>query len=212
MNRGLLLVGAAGLILVLTCLSRPARTGRTRAHLHGGAATPTSSASTRIWPGGRRTEAVRLFPFPPGRITQAARLACAFTAAYTTHRYNQTPEEYVHRLAPMMTPQLRVVIERAAADPAELNQRQRTQEVSVGMARTEAIRTLGPGSIIFLIAATTRITTAYAARTEAAHYAVTLTSITAGPANGDSGWLVYDIEPARAGQAGDTGDTVGGTP
>jgi hypothetical protein len=141
----------------------------------------------------------------PGRISQAARLACVFTAAYTTHRYNQTPREYLQRLAPMMTPQLRPVIERTAADPAELNRRHRAQEVSVGRARAETIRTLGPDSITILITATTRVTTTYAARTEVAHYAVTLTT---GSTAGGGGWLVYDIEPAAAGQAGDTGDAT----
>jgi hypothetical protein len=204
MNRGLALVGVAGLILVLICLSWSTR--RNAGHgspmyPRGEAPAPGASARTRIRPGAASAEVVRLLPISPERISQAARLACAFAAAYTSHRYDQAPEEYLQRLASLMTPQLRATVEHAANDPAELNQRRRAQEISVGRADAETIRALSPDSVAFLVIATTHVTTTYTARTETARYAVTLT--TNGNASGD-GWLVYDIEPASAGQTGDS--------
>lgn len=204
MNRGLVLAGVAGLIFLLIWLSWP--THRNAAHVppaypRGEAPAPAASARTPVRADAASGEIVRLLPVSADRLTQAARLACSFAAAYTTHRYDQAPEEYLQRLTPMMTSQLRASVEHAAHDPAELNRRQRTQETSVGRAYAETIRTLGPNSVTFLVTATTHITTTYAHRIETAHYAVTLT--TSGNASG-ARWLVYDIEPASAGQTGDS--------
>jgi hypothetical protein len=103
----------------------------------------------------------------------------------------------------MISPQLRPAIERAAEDPATLDQRRRAQEVSAGQARPEGIRALGPSSITFLIAATEHVTTAHATRQDTIHYAVTLIRTS-------DGWLVYAIDLAATGDYGgsaDGGDT-----
>jgi hypothetical protein len=204
MNRGIVLVGVAGLFLVLLCVSWP--TLRHAGHVpptypRGEAPAPAASAGTPIRPDAASAELVRLLPVSPDRISQAARLACAFTTAYTSHHYDQTPEQYLQRFTSMMSPQLRATVEHAASDPAELNRRQRAQEIAVGRAHAQTLRTLGPDSVTFLVVATTHVTTTYATRTETARYALTLT--TSGSASGE-GWLVYDIEPASAGQAGDS--------
>ncbi|MCO5998464.1 hypothetical protein [Actinoallomurus rhizosphaericola] len=202
MNRGLLLAGTAGLVLVLVCLTwstrRPARPAHP-AHGPDRASRAPAAGATAVRPIRTAADAGRLLPFAPDQLARAAQLAQTFAAAYSTHRYNEPPAEYLQRLTPMMSPSLRAVIERAANDPAVAVQRQRTQEVCVGEARTEAIRELGPASITFVVTATEYVTTAYTARQDTARYAITLIPIT-----GD-GWKVYDIELAAAGQAGDSG-------
>lgn len=200
MNRGLLLLAATGLILVLVCLScsnrRPGRSAHP-AHGHGTSsrapAGPTASQPSRT-----AADAARLLPFPPEQLARAAQLAETFAAAYSTHRYNEPPAEYLQRLAPMMRPSLHAVIERTATDPAVVVQRQRAQEVTVGEARTDAIRELGPASITFVVTATEHITTAYANRQDTVRYAITLVPTAGG------GWRAYDVELAATGQAGDS--------
>ncbi|GAB3971380.1 hypothetical protein GCM10029978_046460 [Actinoallomurus acanthiterrae] len=197
MNRGLLLAGAAGLVLVLVCLSWSARRLGRAGHPAQGTSSAAVSPRRTMRPVNPAVQAERLLPFTPTQLTEAAQLAQAFVAAYSTHRYNESPTEYIERLAPMMRASLRAVIERTATDPAVLVQRQRAQEVAVAEARTEAIRELGPASIMFLVAATEHITTTYAARQDTARYAVTLTT-------GSDGWRVHDVELAAAGQSGDS--------
>lgn len=213
MNGRLLLAAAAGLLLILVCLTwslrrhqPPNRPGHT-AHPAGSSTSAQSSAANP--PGGSpappaAAEVNRLLPFPPGQIAVAAQLAADFTAAYTTHRYNEPPAAYVQRLAPMISPQLRPAIERAASDPATLTQRLRTQEISTGQARAETIRSLGPTSITFLVAATERIATTYAVRHDSIRYAVTVMRTS-------SGWQAYAIDLATTGEDGDT-PTRGDTP
>ncbi|MEV5704824.1 hypothetical protein [Actinoallomurus sp. NPDC052274] len=198
MNRGLLLAGAAGLVLVLVCLTWSTRRPTRPAHTpHGTSPRAPAGATASRWSRTAR-DAGRLLPFPPEQISQAARLAETFAAAYSTHRYNESPAEYLQRLAPMMSPSLRAVLERAAADPAVVVQRQRVQEVCVGEARAEAIRELGSASITFVVTVTEHITTAYATRQDTVRYAITLVPTTGG------GWKVYDVELAATGQAGDS--------
>jgi hypothetical protein len=152
------------------------------------------------------SDAQRLLPFTLSQISQAATLAAAFTAAYASHRYDETPSAYLTRLAPMMSPQLRPVIERAANDPATLIQRRRLQEITTAQAQAEAIRVLGPTSITFVITVTEHVATAHANRTDTGHYALTLTH--AGSGDGWDGWRVYAIELASTGNTGEITATL----
>jgi hypothetical protein len=204
MNRGLLLLGSVGLILVLVCLSCSNRSpGRSAHPAHGpGTSSRAPAGPTASRPSRTAADAARLLPFPPEQITRAAQLAQAFVATYSTHRYNEPPTDYLQRLAPMMSPSLRAVLERTATDPAVLVQRQRTQETTVAEARMQAIRELGPGSITFVVTAIEHLTTAYATRQDTIRYAVTTVGTTGG------GWRVYDVELAATGQAGDSGEGI----
>jgi hypothetical protein len=140
-------------------------------------------------------DAQRLLPFTPSQINDAAKLASTFTATYASHRYDETPSSYLARLTPMMSQQLRPVIERAAADPTALTQRRRLQQITTAQARPEAIRALGPTSITFLITVTEHVATAHANRQDTSHYALTLTQAA-------SEWQVYAIELAATGNTG----------
>ncbi|GLY86063.1 hypothetical protein [Actinoallomurus iriomotensis] len=143
-----------------------------------------------------------LLPFDGGQISQAAGLATRFAATFASHRYDETPSAYLNRLAPMMSPQLRTVVERAATDPATLTQRRRLQQITTAHARPEAIRALGPTSITFLVAVTEHVATAHANRADTDHYALTLTHAADQDDDGSGGWRVYAVEFASTGNTG----------
>lgn len=146
-----------------------------------------------------------LLPFTPGQISQAAALATTFAAAYASHRYDEPPTAYLNRLEPMIDPQLRPTIERAATDPATLTQRRRLQQITTAQAHSDAIRTLGPTSITFLVTVAEHVATAHANRTDTTPYALTLTA-TGNGTNGH-GWRVYAIELASTGNTGELATT-----
>jgi hypothetical protein len=156
-----------------------------------------------------------LLPFTDQQIAAAADLAARFTAAYATHRYDEPPQTYLNRLAPLTSTQLQPILARSATDGTVLNQRRRDREITTAHAHPEAIRTLGPTSITLLLTTTTHTTTQPPGQTgprqtpqalqqEKARYAVTVTR------KGD-GWQVYAIELAITGDAGEAA-TTGGLP
>lgn len=136
----------------------------------------------------------RLLPQSPARLQAAAALAARFAATYDTHRPGEPAGAWLARLAPMATRQLTGTLARAATNPAA------GPPAGSGQAIAERARDLTPASVIFTVQV--RAVTAAAdrpARTDA--FAVTVT------AQG-SGWAVYDIEPASAGDAGGTSDAA----
>ena len=222
------IVAVAGLLLAGITLS-----SRHHSHQSTRSAPPQPTASTAPStpqtttprPAGAAPEAApdaeRLLPFTDQQITAAADLATRFTAAYTTHRYDEPPQTYLNRLNPMTSAQLRPTLAQTATDPAILNQRRQRREVTTAQARAEAIRTLGPTSITLLLTTTTRTTKRPAdqqtapqqtpqetpqqipqqslqqdLQQETTRYAVTVTH------HGD-GWQVYAIELAVTGDTGD---------
>lgn len=198
MNTKAAAAGIALLVLVLVAVRCSHHTRTAEPATHQTSSSPTST------PASADGEAQRLLPFTPGQISQAADLAVRFAAAYASHRYDETPSAYLARLTPMLSPQLRPVIERAATDPATLTQRRRLQQITTAQARPEAIRALGPTSIIFLITVTEHVATAHANRTDASHYALTLTHTDPSDSgDGGDGWRVYAIELASTGNTGE---------
>jgi hypothetical protein len=154
--------------------------------------TPSARSGSPVDPG----QLEQLLPFTRNQITDAAELARRFTAAYATYRYDESPEQYLQQLTPMMSPQLRAPIWLTATDPTLRAQRQRTQAVTTGQVRLETIRSLGPSSIIFEVTAFQRTTTFRATGTETTHYSLTVI-------RHDNRWLVYAIELTTTGDNGD---------
>lgn len=202
MNRGLILTAAVGLVLLIGL----AMTTHRSPHPHQPTDDQARSArATRTAPGTSVGEAIRMLPYPPDQIAQAARRATEFVTAYSTHRYDESPAAYLARLTPMISPQLRPVIEREAGDPVTIDQRRRTQETSTARAHAKTIRMLGPSSITFEMTAIEHVTTSYANRDDTIRYAVTLT-------RPRDDWLVYAIELATIGEPGDTATGDSDTP
>jgi hypothetical protein len=203
-TRALTVVVFAGLLLAGLALSarhhpnQPAQSARQP----NSASTPPTSPPGSTTPASPGPE--RLLPFTHQQITAAADLATRFTAAYATHRFDETPRTYLARLTPMMSTQLQPVIAQAAIDPAILDQRRRHREITTAHAQAEAIRALGPTSITLLLTATTQTTGQQAAqwqatRQETRRYAVTVI-------RHDDGWQVYALELAATGDTGESGN------
>jgi hypothetical protein len=152
--------------------------------------TPRTRAAAPRRPGQRSCPAVPL-PVSPADLQGAAALAARFAVAYDTRRPGGTPIMWLARLRPMTTRQLSAALARTAATPALWPPGQ----VTAGHAVAEQIRDLTPVSVIFIVRVRESITTR-ADRT-AATDDLAVTVIRHG-----SGWAVYDVEPAAAGNAG----------
>ena len=129
-----------------------------------------------------------LLPVSPVQLQASAALAARFTTVYTTHRPGQTPGAWLARLAPMATAQLTATLARAAP--------WQSTAVTAGQVTAEQIRGLTPRSVTVTVGIRQSITASGGRRTVALGFAVTLT------AQPGTGWAVYDIEPADAGNAG----------
>ncbi|WP_395107259.1 hypothetical protein [Actinomadura sp. SCN-SB] len=200
----LILVAAGCVLLTATLLAHRHRTQPGRTPAQGtprppatAASTPDSIASTR--PSMAAAEIVRLLPFRQEEIAAGVQVARRFTAAYGTWRYNEDPRQYLARLTPMASDQLRPQLERAATDPTTTSHRRRLHQTSTGQARAEAIRGLGPTSITVILTGTQHLATPHTAWQDTSRYAVTLTHHGRG-----RGWRVYAFDLAATGDAGDT--------
>ncbi|TDB91227.1 hypothetical protein E1264_02750 [Actinomadura sp. KC216] len=139
-----------------------------------------------------------LLPLTQQQLTAAIRLAVGFTTAYGSHRYDRPPQTYLARLRPMTTPELYAALARAANTPSLQTQRTRDHETAAAHATATKIRTIGASSLILLIDVQQDITTTAGRRQRTQHLAVTTVR------TGQDGWAVHDIQPANAGNAGDT--------
>ncbi len=192
--------------------SRAARTGRPAALLAaagllcGGcsllpqAAGPTAPASTTARPAASpqptaaATSLASLLPFPPARLQAAAALAGQFTADWDSWSWQQAPAAWLGRLRPMAAASLEPALAQAAGNRGVLAQRTAARQVAVATVTGLAIRDLTPGSVTVTATAAQVITSSSGTSRSTADWAVTLT-----PAG--SGWLVWDIEPASAGNS-----------
>ncbi|WP_165966998.1 hypothetical protein, partial [Actinomadura sp. 7K507] len=148
-------------------------------------------------------EVVGLLPLDAEQIAATVQAARRFITAYGTWRYDESPETYLARLAPLMSAQLRPQMERAATDPTTTTQRHRLQQSSTAQARAEAIRSLGPSSITVIVTGIQHLSTPHTAWQETSRYAVTLTHHA--PEKGN-GWRVYAFDLAATGDTGDVPD------
>jgi hypothetical protein len=195
--------------------SRAARAGRAGALLAaagllcGGcsllprtAASPAPPASPAARPaattaGPQPTAAVplaSLLPFPPARLQAAASLAGRFTAAWDSWSWQQPPAAWLARLQPMAAAELYPALAQAAGDRGVLTQRAAARQAAVATVTSLAITGLTPGSVTVTATATQVITSSSGTSRSSAAWAVTLTPE-------GSGWVVWDIEPAGAGNS-----------
>ena len=135
-----------------------------------------------------------LLPFPPARLQAAASLASRFTAAWDSWSWQQPTAAWLARLQPMAAASLQPALARAAGDRGVLAQRTAARQVAVATVTALAIRDLTPGSVTVTVTAAQVITGSSGTSRSSAGWAVTLTP-------DGSGWLVWDIEPASAGNS-----------
>ena len=133
-----------------------------------------------------------VLPFSPAQLEAAVVLAARFTALWDTWSWRQPPAAWLAALQPMAAASLYPALAQAAGTPGALAQRAATRQAATATVTSAAIRDLQPGSVTVTVAVAQVITSASGTRQSAATLAVTVV-----PAGG--GWLVWDIEPASAG-------------
>jgi hypothetical protein len=146
---------------------------------------PTAAAATPL---------ASLLPFPPARLQAAAGLAGRFTAAWDSWSWRQSPAAWLTPLRPMATASLEPALAQAAGTRGVLAQRAADRQTATATVTALAIRDLTPGSVTVTATVTQVITGSTGTSRASASYAVTLT-----PAG--TSWLVWDIEPAAAGNS-----------
>jgi hypothetical protein len=170
--------------------------------LPGSAASPAALPSTTARPAATASPQpsaaaaplASLLPFPPARLQAAASLAGRFTAAWDSWSWQQPPAAWLARLQPMAAASLEPALAQAAGDRGVLARRTAARQVAVATVTALAIRDLTPGSVTVTVTAAQVITGSGGTSRSSAGWAVTLT-----PAG--SGWVVWDIEPAGAGNS-----------
>jgi len=150
------------------------------------AATPASSPAA--------TPLASILPFSPARLQAEVALASRFTAAWDSWSWRQSPAAWLAALTPMAAAELDPALAQAAGTPSVLAQREAARQSATAAVASATISDLTPGSVT--VAVTVRqVTTSESGTSQVtASYAVTLT-----PAG--SGWSVWDIEPAGAGNS-----------
>jgi hypothetical protein len=139
----------------------------------------------------------RLLPVTAAQLAAATDAAAAFTRLYGTYSDTQPASTYLARLQPYTAPALQTTLADAATAPGLVQLRDRQHASATCTATITAIRDIASTAITVLVTARQATHTQATTRASIQHYALTL-------APGDSGWQVYDIEPATAGQAGGT--------
>ena len=181
------LLAAAGLLCggcsLLPQAAGPAAPGGTTAR-------PAATAS----PQPAAVPLASLLPFPPARLQAAASLAGRFTASWDSWSWRQPPAAWLAALQPMAAASLEPALAQAAGDRGVLAQRTAARQVAVATVTALAIRDLTPGSVTVTVTAAQVITGSSGTSRSTVGWAVTLTPE-------GSGWLVWDIEPAGAGNS-----------
>jgi hypothetical protein len=133
-----------------------------------------------------------LLPFSPARLQAAADLAARFTADWDSWSWRQPPAAWLAALQPMAAASLEPALAQAAGTSGFLAQRAATHQIAVATVTSLQVRDLTPGSVTVTVTAAQVITSSSGTTRASAGWAVTLTP-------GGSGWLVWDVEPASAG-------------
>jgi len=159
-------------------------------HMAGMNARPASSASPQ--PGAAVTPRAPLLPFSASRLRAAASLAGRFTSDWDSWSWQQSPAAWLAALRPMAAASLEPVLARAAGDRGVLAKRTAARQAATATVTALAIRDLTAGSVTVTVTVTQVTTSSGGTSQSTAGWAVTL--IPEG-----SGWSVWDIEPADAG-------------
>jgi hypothetical protein len=183
---------AAASLLCAGCSLLPSRPASPAAPVpRPGTARPAGPAS----PAQARVPSLStLLPFSSARLQAAAALATRFAAACQTWSWQQQPAAWLAGLQPMTTPSLYGELAQAAVIPGVLAQRNATRQAATAIASAAQIRDLTVGSVTVVVAVSQVITSTRGTTQATASLAVTLTPQ-------GSGWVVWDVEPASAGNS-----------
>jgi hypothetical protein len=192
-GRAAALLAAAGLLCGGCSLLLPS-TAASPASAASPAARPAATAGPQPTTAAAAVPLASLLPFPPTRLQAAASLAGRFTAAWDSWSWQQAPAAWLAALQPMAAASLEPALAQAAGDRGVLAQRTAARQVAVATVTGLAITGLTPGSVTVTVTAAQVITGSGGTSRSSAGWAVTLTPV-------GSGWVVWDIEPADAGNS-----------
>ncbi|GAA4565682.1 hypothetical protein [Planotetraspora kaengkrachanensis] len=139
----------------------------------------------------------RYLPLTKSELGAAADLARRFTASYGTFEYSEDPAAFASRLNAFSTAEFGAQLTRAMTDPAVVGQNKADRVVSRGTAQVETIRDMTPNMVVFVVGSVRHVVAQSGEKDQSDEYAVTV--VKAG-----ADWRVYDMQPAGAGQDGDT--------
>ncbi len=182
------LLAAASLVCGCSLLPRTAAgpaPPRQAAHATGPASPPPATAAPHL---------ASILPFPPARLQAAAILAARFTAAWDSWSWRQSPAAWLAALRPMAASSLQAALAQVAGTPGVLAQRTAARQSATATASAVRIRDLTPGSVTLTVTVRQAITSRTGTNRTTARFAVTLTLR-------GGGWVVWDIEPASAGNS-----------
>ncbi|GAA0378342.1 hypothetical protein GCM10009530_31200 [Microbispora corallina] len=168
-----------------------------------GAAAPTAAATTpaaapsqvATTPG--TFDVYAYLPLSREELGAAADLARRFTASYGTFQYGEDPAAFANRLKAFATVEFGAQLTRAMTDPALVSQNKADQVVSRGTAKVRTIRDVTANQVVLVVDALRHVTDRTGEKDQDDQYAVTVVKVGAD-------WRVYDMEPADAGQDGDS--------
>jgi hypothetical protein len=135
-----------------------------------------------------------LLPFSAARLQAAAVLARRFTASWDSWSWRQAPAAWLAALQPMAAASLEPALAQAAGDRGVLARRTAARQSARATVTALAIEGLTPGSVTVDATAAQVVTGSGGTSRSTATWAVTLTPQ-------GTGWLVWDIEPAGAGNS-----------
>jgi hypothetical protein len=133
-------------------------------------------------------------PFSPARLQAAAVLAGRFTARWDSWSWRQSPAAWLADLLPLAASELHPALAQAASSPGVLAQRDATRQTATATPTAEQLRDLTRGSVTVAVTVRQVITSTSGTSQVTASFAVTVTP-------DGTGWNVWDIEPASAGNS-----------
>ncbi|MBO3750808.1 hypothetical protein J5X84_32435 [Streptosporangiaceae bacterium NEAU-GS5] len=158
---------------------------------------PSQIAPPQASPDARGFDVYSYLPVSREDLAAAADVARRFTASYATFRYDEDPVSYATRLKNFATAEFGDSLTRTVTAPALVQRNQVDQVVSAGSAKVKTIRDMSYDSVVFVVTATAHVSAKSGDTEQADDYAVTVS-------RDGAVWRVYDMEPADAGQDGDT--------
>ncbi|MEZ0073493.1 hypothetical protein [Planotetraspora sp. GP83] len=153
---------------------------------------PTQVAST---PGA--FDVYQYLPLSRQELGAAADFARRFTESYGTFQYGEDPAAFAGRLKAFATDDFGAQLTKAMTDPGLVSQNRADQVVSQGTAKVASIRDMSANMVVFVVDSVRQVTARSGGKTQSDQYAVTVVKV-------GTDWRIYDLEPADAGQDGDS--------
>ncbi len=136
-------------------------------------------------------------PLSKAELGAAADLARRFTESYGTFKHDDDPEAFAKRLGGFSTVEFGADLTRTLTSPALVSHNRSDEIVSRCSATVRSIRDMTANMVTLVVGSVRQITAKSGDKEQRDEFAVTVIKV-------GSDWRVYDLQPADAGQDGDT--------